>query len=143
MPIAYAWWLQQAFFCTFVGSCWMKAPVVSCCMFFFSVPYPLRLKVVDALGHCVSIRHKGLQFTGWNGADLEGLLEHMFPYFLQSPRAAASLLMFSIEDHTGESVGVHTNNMASPVSVWPSFMDATHVDPAHSRISTWGSNLPK
>ena len=40
--------------------CWMKAPLVLCCTFSFSVPYPLCLKVVDALGHCISIRH-GLQ----------------------------------------------------------------------------------
>ena len=97
----------------------MKAPLVLCCAFFFPVPYPLRFKVVDALGHRVSpsntVCHKGLKFTRWNGADLEGLLECIFPSFLRSPRAAASLLEFPIEDHTGESVGVHTNNMASPV----------------------------
>ena len=97
----------------------MKSPLVSCCAFFFSVPYPLHLKLVDALGHCVSpsdtVCHRDLQFTGWNGADLEGLLEHIFTSFLRSPRVAVSLLEFPIEDHMGESVGVHTNNMASPV----------------------------
>ena len=104
------------------AGCWMKAPLVLCCAFFFSLPYPLRLKVVDALRHCVSpsdmVCSKGLQFTGWNGADLERLFEHIFPSFLRSPRAVASLLEFPMEDHTGKSVGIHTINMASPVDVW-------------------------
>ena len=106
----------------------MKAPLVSCCAFFFSVPYPFRLKVVDALGHRVSpsdaVCSKGLPFTGWNIADLEGLLEHIFPSFLRSPRVEASLHEFPIENHMGSL-------LESQHSVRRCFMDTMHVDPAH------------
>ena len=66
----------------------MKVPVVSCCAFFFSFPYPLCVKVVYALGHhvCPSnmIGSNSLQFIGWNGTNLEGLLDYIFPSFLRS-----------------------------------------------------------
>ena len=55
----------------------------------FSVPYSLCSQVVDALRHDLfpsdMVCSKGLQFTGWNGADLKGLLEHIFHLFFSSP----------------------------------------------------------
>ena len=127
--------------------CWMNTRLISCCAFFFSVPYPLHLKVVDALGHHVSpsdmVGSKGLQSTGWNEADLEGLLEHIFPSFIRSPRAASSLLKSPIEDHTGEVCWSPYKQYGQPSEMFgrPSWMQHT-LTPHIQGFQHGGYNLP-
>ena len=102
---------------------------MSCCTLFFSVLIHSVCKWLMPLDtvylHPTRSAARVSNSWEWNRADLEGLFEHIFPSPFWSPRVATSLLEFPIENHTGESVGAHMNNMASGVFSLVSWMQCT------------------
>ena len=115
---------------------------MSCCPFFFSVPCPLRFRVVDALGHCVSpcgtVCCRVSNSLGGMEQILRNFLGISFHLFFGPPGQQLPSSSSPQRTIRGSLLESLQTTWPAQRSVQQSFMDAAHVDLTCSRISTWG-----